>query len=182
MSCSLTAGRLIPCKDVVAGIKDIYFFNYGVVVTESGGAVSDIKASGGTLAADAYRFQVKGLTGLEETVVTSRDNGTTFWEQVLSATLPKLSTAMRTELQSMAQGRPIVVIHDYNGNAILLGKDNGMEVTGGTTTIGQSKGDLSGYTLTLTGQEKIPACFVTGATTANPFAGIAVNPPTIVSS
>ena len=33
-------------------------------------------------------------------------------------------------------------------------------------------GDLSGYTLTFTGQEKTPANFLEGATDANPFAGL----------
>ena len=33
-------------------------------------------------------------------------------------------------------------------------------------------GDLSGYTLTLTGQELEPANFLEGATAANPFAGL----------
>jgi len=181
MACDLTAGRLLPCKDVVGGIKALYLFNYGIVVTGTD-AVTDIKATGGVNAASAYKYVVKGLTGFEETVNSSRDTGSTFWEQTLSLTLTKLDLTTRTELEIMAAGRPIVVAHDFNGNAFVLGAANGMEVSGGTTVSGQAKGDLSGYTLTLVGQETVPAPFVTGSTVANPFAGIVTNPPTIVTS
>ena len=40
-------------------------------------------------------------------------------------------------------------------------------------------GDLSGYTLTLTGQELKPANFVAGATSADPYAGMTSATPTI---
>ena len=35
-----------------------------------------------------------------------------------------------------------------------------MEVTGGTIVTGTAMGDMSGYTLTLTGMEKAPANFL----------------------
>jgi hypothetical protein len=41
-------------------------------------------------------------------------------------------------------------------------------------------GDLSGYTLTMEGQEQLPANFIAGATVANPFAGLAGAVETIV--
>ena len=46
-----------------------------------------------------------------------------------------------------------------------------MEVTGGSIATGTAFGDLSGYTLTLTGQELEPANFIAGGTSADPFAG-----------
>ena len=52
-----------------------------------------------------------------------------------------------------------------------MGADNGAEVSGGTIVTGAGMGDLSGYTLSLSGQELKPANFLEGATAANPFAG-----------
>ena len=72
----------------------------------------------------------------------------------------------------MAYGRPHVVVQDYNNNAFLMGAINGADVSGGTIVTGAGMGDLSGYTLTLTGQETIPANFLEGATAADPFAGL----------
>jgi len=42
----------------------------------------------------------------------------------------------------------------------LSGLEHGMDVSGGTVVTGGAMGDLSGYTLTLTGMEKIPANFL----------------------
>ena len=44
-----------------------------------------------------------------------------------------------------------------------MGLSNGAEVTGGTIVSGATMGDLSGFTLTLEGQETDPAYFVTPA-------------------
>jgi hypothetical protein len=54
---------------------------------------------------------------------------------------------------------------------------NGM--TGGTITTGTAYGDLSGYTMEFTGQEQLPANFLSGSTLANPFAGVS-NAPSVV--
>ena len=72
----------------------------------------------------------------------------------------------------MSDGRPHVVIEDYNGNAFMMGLEHGADVSGGTIVTGAAMGDLSGYTLTLTAQELKPANFLEGATSANPFAGL----------
>jgi hypothetical protein len=60
----------------------------------------------------------------------------------------------------MAYGRPNVIVEDNNGNFFLAGLEHGMDVTGGTIVTGGAMGDLSGYTLTLTGMEKVPANFL----------------------
>jgi hypothetical protein len=61
-----------------------------------------------------------------------------------------------------------------------MGKNYGAEVTGGTIVTGAAMGDLSGYTLTMEAQEQLPANFISGATVANPFAGLASANDTIV--
>jgi len=53
-----------------------------------------------------------------------------------------------------------------------MGRLNGAEVTGGTIVTGAAMGDLSGYTLTMEGQEIMPANFLDGSTATNPFAGV----------
>jgi len=44
-----------------------------------------------------------------------------------------------------------------------------MDVTGGTIVSGSSMGDLSGYTLTLTGMEQVPANLIGDTLTAAGF-------------
>ena len=62
----------------------------------------------------------------------------------------------------------------------MCGLDYGCELTGGTIATGAAMGDLSGYGLTFLGTEKIPANFISGATSADPFAGMAAATATIV--
>jgi hypothetical protein len=52
-------------------------------------------------------------------------------------------------------------------------------MTAGTLQTGAAMGDLYGYSLTFTGQEQLPAAFLSGSTTTNPFAGL-TSQPTIV--
>jgi hypothetical protein len=58
---------------------------------------------------------------------------------------------------------PAVIVEDNNGSLFYAGLKHGMEVSGGTIVTGAAMGDLSGYTLVLTGQEPVPANFL-GAT------------------
>ena len=178
MACDLTQGRKVPCKDVVGGINRVWFVDFGDLGTLTIGADDDLTNATGTFS--AYEYDVKGANSLEQNFNVSRENGTTFFEQVLNLTLTKLSKEDNKELKLIAYGRPHIFVEDYNGNVFLVGAYHGAEVTGGTAVTGSSMGDLSGYTLSLTGSEKLMANFVDGATAADPFAGLASATATIV--
>src|SRR6056300_1807195 len=170
MACDLTKGRKEPCKDVVGGLNAIYFIDYGDLgtVTQTDDESTDMS---GTFT--AYKYELKGNSSFEQAITSSRENGTTFFEQTLNLTLKKLSKEDNKELKLLAFGRPHVVVEDYNGNAFVMGAEHGAEVTGGSISTGAAMGDLSGYTLTLAASELQPANFVSAPTAANPFAGMA---------
>ena len=161
MACeNLSLGRLKPCKDSVGGIKNIYFINYGDIdgvvynVTDE-----DVIDTLGT-SVNAYKYEVHFSSSLTQNIQSSSENGTTAFEQVLEISMPRLSKEDHKEIKLIAYGHPNVVVEDQNGAFFVCGLANGMEVTGGTIVTGQAMGDLSGYTLTLTGMEKIPANFL----------------------
>lgn len=176
MACDLTKGRKEPCKDVVGGLKAVYFTDFGDygTVTQTDDEITDMD---GTFT--AYKYELKGNSSFEQAITSSRENGTTFFEQTLNLTLKKLSKEDNKELKLLAFGRPHVAVEDYNGNVFIMGLEHGAEVTGGSITTGAAMGDLSGYTLTLSASELLPANFVSGATAANPFAGLASATETI---
>ena len=157
MACLLTSGRKLPCKSSVGGLKAVYFADYGTLgdVTIASG---EITATAGD--PDFFRFDIKGNSSLETTINSSRENGTTFYEQTLNLTLHKLTKEDNKELKLMAYGRPHVVVEDYNKNLMIMGLEHGADVSGGTIVTGAAMGDLSGYTLTLTGMETMPANFI----------------------
>ncbi len=163
MACDIAAGRIEPCKDSIGGLDAIYFVNEGEI-TEYTMDADVIEAVLGT--PSAYKFDLKGTSTYQEDIVSSRENGTTFFQQVLTVTLKKLDVATHKSVKLLAYGNPKVVIKDNNGNFFMAGKDFGMDVTGGTVVTGGAMGDLSGYTLVLTGMEKTPANFFEATTEA----------------
>lgn len=170
MACNLVRGRKEPCKDVVGGLKAIYFTDFGDLgtVTKTDDEITDLS---GTFT--AFKYELKGNSSFEQTVNASRENGTVFYEQTLNLTLKKLSKEDNKELKLLAYGRPHVAVEDYNGNVFLMGLEHGADVSGGSIVSGASMGDLSGYTLTLTAQEKEPANFIDSPTASDPYAGMA---------
>lgn len=173
MSCNLSAGRNEVCKDSIGGLSGVYFLNFTTgSFTKNGAGEITAFPSGSTV----YYYQLKGTSAYTETVNTSRENGTTFFNQELVLNLKKLTNEMTTQLKLMAYGRPQIVVHTMNGDALLVGEVEGADVTAGTIQTGGAMGDLYGYSITFTGQEKLPAAFISGSTQSNPFAGLGANP------
>jgi len=156
MACLLTNGRTLGCKNSVGGLKNVYFCDFGTLGATTIVA-GEITAISGT--PDFFKYEIKGNSSLETTIVSSRENGTTFYTQALNLTLPILDKATQEEIKLLASARPHIAVEDYNGKFYLVGLQNGAEVTGGTIVTGAAMGDLSGFTLTFEGMEKSPANF-----------------------
>ena len=167
MACDIALGRLEPCKDSVGGINAVYFVNYGDLgaVTYDATDVDVIDAVAGT--PSAYKFDVRGNSTYTENIQSSRENGTTMFEQVLELTLKKLTKEDQKAIKLLSFGRPHIVIEDNNGNLLVSGLEYGSDVTGGTVVTGGAMGDMSGYTLSFTGMEKAPANFIAEAVAGN---------------
>jgi hypothetical protein len=173
MACDLSLGRIEPCKDSVGGLNAIYFVNFGDLgaITYDVTNTDVIDAIAGT--PNAYKYDIKGTSTFTQNIQSDRATGTTAFEQVLEITLKKLSVADHKELKLLAYGRPQVIVEDYNGNYFLAGLEHGMDVTGGTIVTGGAMNELSGYTLTLTGMERVPANFLGDTPTAVGFTVVA---------
>ena len=180
MACNLAAGRNEVCKESVGGIQGVYFVNYTSSLANITDGESDDLISTLPAGLTAYYYELKGTSAYTETVNSSRENGTTFFNQELTLNLKKLTAEMTTQLKLMAYGRPQIFIHTMNGDTLLVGQREGADLTGGTIQTGGALGDLYGYSITFTGMEQYPASFVSGSTYASPF-GSVTNPPTIVS-
>jgi len=160
MACDIATGRLEPCKDSVGGINAVYFVNYGDLGTITYDVTNTdvINSVAGT--PSAYKFDVRGSSTYSENIQSSRENGTTMFEQVLELSIKKLTKEDHNTIKLLSFGRPHVIIEDNNGNFLLSGVEHGSDVTGGTIVTGGAMGDMSGYTLSFTGMEKKPANFI----------------------
>jgi hypothetical protein len=177
MSCNITAGRQEVCKDSVGGLQGVYFINFesGSFTKNGDGEVTTL--SGTTV----YYYELKGTSAYTETVNSSRENGTTFFSQETTLNLKKLTNEMTTQLKLLAYGRPQIIVWTNAGDALLVGEEHGSDLTAGTIQTGGALGDLYGYSITMTGEERLPAAFLSGSTASDPFAGLAGH-PTIVYS
>jgi len=170
MACDLTGGRLKPCKDAVGGIRKIHFVDFGDLGTVS---VTDDEVTDISGTFSYHTYDVKGNSSLETNIQTSLENGTTFFEQVVNITLHKLTKEDNKELKLMAFGRPHVFVETFDGKVLLVGREHGAEVTGGTAVTGTAMGDLQGYTLTLTANETTLPNFIADPISSDPFDGMA---------
>lgn len=172
MACDISRGRLEPCKDKVGGIARVYFVNKGDLgdVTYDVTDTDAIATVAGT--PSAYEFVVRGASSYTETPTSSRENGTTYFEQVLELQLPQLSKEDHKTIKLLSYGNPHVLVEDNNGNVFVAGLEYGMDVTGGSIATGSGMGEFSGYTLTFTGMEKVPANFLSDTLSAVGFTAV----------
>ena len=167
MACDIATGRFEPCKDSVGGINAVYFVNYGTIASVSYSSASSDVIDSVTGTPYVYKYDVRGNSTYTENIQSSRENGTTAFEQVLELTLKKLTKEDHKKIKLLSFGRPNILIEDNNGNVFLSGLEYGSDVTGGTVVTGGAMGDMSGYTLTFTGLEKSPANFIAVAVEGN---------------
>ena len=105
MSCDIANGRVEPCKDMVSGLDAIFFINYGdynpeTDVTYNGTNTDQIDDINGV--SSLYKYELKGANSFEQTINSSRDNGTTFVEQVLTIQLKKQDAATHKNVKLLA--------------------------------------------------------------------------------
>lgn len=159
MSCEISLGRLEGCKDQIGGLNAIYFVNFGdtgawTITDETITAIAATTPS-------AYKYDLRGNSTFEQSLTSSRENGTTVAEQTLTVSLKKQDAATNKEVKLLAYGRPHILIEDNNGSFFVMGEDFGAEMNASTST-GAGMADKSGYELTFVASEKGLSKFYTG--------------------
>ena len=158
MSCDITNGRVEECKDSVSGLKAIYFANFDDLSTDNitydATNTDTIDAWVPAAQLSLFKYELKSNENSFTTAVqTSRDNGTTFFEQTLQISLKKQDQAMHKNIKLLAYGRP-------------MGLAQGCDTTAGEISSGAALGDFNGYKLTFVASEVLPANFMDVSTEA----------------
>lgn len=166
MACNIATGRKeVTCKENLGGIKNVYLFNYVKEmygeVTEDGGLITAYSTG-----ADVFKIELQGTgNSFDEAGEVSRENGTVLYGQTLTIALKQQDPLTKDFLNTLGKGRPHAIIEDYNNTFRLAGIENGLDAQISTAS-GSAMGDLSGYTIVLTGQERDLSPFVTPALVA----------------
>lgn len=176
MSCYINSGVALGCSDGIGGIKKIYIVGGGGAVTGytydvDGGITGATSTSGTTL----YGFELKRNTSsLAQNTTKNFENGTIYFEQVLTAIMYKYDQDKRNQLKVLSQNDNIEIIAvDQNDVQYLLGQVNGMYLSGGSAATGTAFGDRNGFEMIFTGQEHEPARVIEGAL-ASVFTGASI--------
>lgn len=166
MACVIANGRAEQCKEVVGGLKAIYFINYQIEKADvTYDATNTDMITAITNVDSLYKYELKGNeNNFTENITSDRNNGTTFFQQVLNMRLKKHDAATHKIVKLLAYGRPHIVVATNNNQFFIAGLERGMDVTGGTIVSGGALGDFSGYSLTFTGEEKLPANLLNATT------------------
>jgi hypothetical protein len=158
MSCALTQGFTLDCKDAIGGIKSVRLATLsdyeGLAPTVAAG---DITAFG-SASAKFYKYeQLKETSALTETINAST-NGSVYYTPEVTVVLSKLATAKRNEIKLLAQNRLVAIVetNDETPHFFVCGVSTGLEVSAGTSATGTAYADLQGYTLTFSGMESAP--------------------------
>ena len=161
MSCYISSGLQLGCSDGIGGIKKIYIVGGATgeitaVSTSADGAITGFTSSTGTT---VYGFELKRNTSsLAQNTTKNFENGTIYWEQVLTAVFFKYDQDKRNQLKILGQNDQIQIIAvDQNDTNYYLGQVNGMYLSGGSAGTGTAYGDRNGFEMIFTGQEPQPA-------------------------
>lgn len=156
MSCAITSGYTLDCKDAIGGIKKVYFGNAEpsamTIGTNASGTITGVSG----ISFYAYELLPQGKNNFTETINSNAEVGTLFYTQQLSLEFTKLTQTTRNKLATIAKRRNVVVVETHDGTFFMLGQTYGLECSGGSALSGAAMGEFQGYQLQLTGMEKNP--------------------------
>ena len=166
MSCLVLNGRNESCYDSVGGIDAIYFVNRGTYVYPTDVTLTDDTITAITGITEIYKYELRGVNSFDQTQTPSSDNGTNFVSQALTVQLKQLTPTMHKNFKLIAYGRPSVIVKNRMDQFFFMGIEYGATMTAGSIVTGAQMGDMSGYNITLTANERIPANFLNCTTEA----------------
>jgi hypothetical protein len=177
MACLITSGRIEPCKDSLGGLRNVYFINEDIASnymyreSSPGVYVVDTDFSESidyvNFVEKLYKFELKSNENVyDQEIVSSRENGTTFFRQTLTIKLKKQDIATHNAVKTLAYAKPRILVENNEGQFFLVGLLRGCDLTAGSINNGGALGDFSGYSLTFQAEELLPSQFVASGTSA----------------
>jgi hypothetical protein len=157
MSCAITAGYAIDCRDSIGGVEAVYITEFGNIsnIVDASGLVTGLtKATGKRF----YKFEVPQSTAsASDNGKGSVENGSIFFDHEVKLPLNKRDATTRNLILTLFKNKCIIVTKEKTGKYMIYGKDNGMWLNASTGGSGVASGDRAGYEVTFTAEEKEPA-------------------------
>lgn len=148
MSCIIDNGYTLGCNSI-GGVEKVWLgtYNSGVVYSFDADNVVTGATTGGTV----YLFEQDiEFAGLTQTGQFSRENGTVFYESVLSVKFIELDKDLRNTILALGKAPVFACVKSNAGHYYILGVENAGRATEGTASLGVAQGDMNGATLSFT--------------------------------
>jgi hypothetical protein len=155
MPCSpLISGFTIDCpKDSKGGLRFIRIAMLQDVDSyeETGGAISKIIMKPGK-AFFGFNFP-KNTSSFVITPTPNEQAGSYFYGEALTLIINKMKLSTSLVFESLARNPLVIIAEDMNGLSMLLGRVEGVNLSGGSITSGVAMGDRNGYEIQFAGEE-----------------------------
>ena len=166
-TCNLTGGFPIICAPNTGGTYEVYIGSWNgtaqTYVLGTSSNIDQIISFGGTTAS-FYTFNSEAQTAeFKQEGAFNPQNHTTFYNQSIAITLQKMTTDTAKLVNTLGVGRWRAIVKDSNANYWYLGEVDGLKVSAMSGGSGKAKGDLNGFSITLSGAEQDVAKQVTTA-------------------
>jgi hypothetical protein len=160
-TCNITQGWQLGCRDNTGGVKRVYILSGSVTrVVNTNSLITAITGSGKFFAFE----QVNQTANYTETINSSVENGTIFYQQDLTIQFHKYQDGLQDLVGALSRQPDTKIIvetqngtDDNDGRWFYIGQFNGATLSAGSGQTGTAYGDLNGYSLTFTALEPEPA-------------------------
>lgn len=157
MACNLTKGRTLSCNQAMGGIKRIYFSVWTKTFWEGlDYNATDVNQIDDITAISVAQFDTRpNLSSMTVTATAGDQTAGTpaYYQQAADLVLQKLDVASLPYLKELGDSRMVAWVLDMNNRIYVLGLKDGVRVTGGTALTGTSRADMSGFTISISGEE-----------------------------
>ena len=158
MSCDLTSGFKLGCRDNTGGTKRIYVSNFNANIDytiDATDLITGLVPATGSVDFFQYDLQ-KNTAELTEEQSMTPENETIGYTPTINFVFNKLDTPKRNELLLLARTASTVIVEDRNGRYWIVGREAGLDMTTSTRGTGVNITDRNGSSVSLVGAESIP--------------------------
>ncbi len=164
-SCIINSGySLSGCKGANSGgVAYIYVSPFSASTVFNLDVANDIVS--GITNTTFYTFDLtKETCNFNDKLVVSKENDVITYAPEVKLIINRLNPTLRNQIKALATTRVHIIVKDNNGYFWLFGKNNGLDLSDGTSGSGTKINDRSGYDLTFTGNESVPIYNVSAIT------------------
>ena len=159
MSCAITGGYAIECRDSVGGVEAVYliensnlYFQNECLVTFTDGTVTDLEKLLGTR---FWKFEVpRGTAFATNGITSSQENGTNYYTHEISFPINSRSATVRNIVTTLSKNRLTFVTKEGDGSYRMYGIEFGLQLDTTEAGSGTSLGDRNGYMLKFSSMER----------------------------